>query len=222
MRGSIGPRRGARRGNPSRSSRAGGVTDAPGLVAALAVALVASDFQPARLTRGDAPPPAPQVVGWEQAVLRARVSARGTVDHVHTIGGTQPLASRLQRAIREWRFRAATGERLQRQRGSSGQELALSAGTTGRPGGARLRLPRVRIPATRPWGGAALKRSGTCPRRTPPCSTPAAATPLQPTPARVTSPLPTERRASRDPPIGVLYGRRSEAAPRRLLEPGAC
>lgn len=81
-------------------------------LAAAAFALVvliaiAADFQPARFIHGDAPRPAPQTVGWEQAVLRVRVSERGVVDGIETLGGTEPLTSGLRGAVQKWRFEPA-------------------------------------------------------------------------------------------------------------------
>lgn len=58
--------------------------------------------------RGDAPQPAPQTVGWETAMLRARVSERGVVVAIETISGTEPLTSGLRRAIEQWHFNPGT------------------------------------------------------------------------------------------------------------------
>jgi TonB family protein len=69
--------------------------------------LIGADFQAARFIRGDAPPPAPQNVGWEQAVLRAGVSERGVVDWIETLGGTEPLTSVLRGAVQQWHFEPA-------------------------------------------------------------------------------------------------------------------
>jgi TonB family protein len=79
----------------------------PALVVAVATLLQAV-FQPARLIDGNAPLPAPQAVGWEQAVLRAQVSERGVVESVARLAGSEPLASALARSVAEWRFEPAT------------------------------------------------------------------------------------------------------------------
>lgn len=75
---------------------------------AFALSLVpAAEFKPAKFAGGDAPLPAPLVLGWEEVLLQVSVSASGAVERIGLLRAAEPLAGALRSAVAGWSFEPA-------------------------------------------------------------------------------------------------------------------